>query len=103
MYLSIGVSAFMGWFLILCLLFSIQDYDATIGTSTGQPVAQIFLDTVGEGGAIALLVIVNLIPLLFDPLIEEKSIDNRIDVLLRNILGNFKLTNDVVLRKSCSR
>ena len=55
---SIGVSAVLGWFLILCLLFSIQDYEATINTPTGQPVAQIFLDTVGEGGAIALLVIV---------------------------------------------
>jgi hypothetical protein len=47
----------IGWFLILCLLFSIQDYEATVNTSTGQPVAQIFLDTVGERGAIALLIV----------------------------------------------
>ncbi|KAH9961882.1 amino acid transporter [Russula dissimulans] len=52
---SIGVSALLGWFLILGLLFSIQDYDTTISSSTGQPVAQIFLDTVGEKGAIVLL------------------------------------------------
>ncbi len=54
--MAIGVSAVLGWFLILGLLFSIQDLDATVGTSTGQPVAQIILDTVGERGAIALMV-----------------------------------------------
>ena len=54
--MAIGVSAVLGWFLILGLLFSMQDYDATIGTSTGEPVAQIFLDTVGEKGAIVLMV-----------------------------------------------
>lgn len=46
------------WYLILGLLFAIQDYDSTVGASTGQPVAQIFLDTVGEKGAIVLMVIV---------------------------------------------
>lgn len=54
--MAIGVSAFLGWFLIVGLLFSIQDYDATVGTATGEPVAQIFLDTVGEKGAIVLMV-----------------------------------------------
>lgn len=54
--MAIGVSAVLGWFLILGLLFSIQDLDNTIGTSTGEPVAQIFLDTVGEKGAIVLMV-----------------------------------------------
>lgn len=53
---AIGVSAILGWFLILGLLFSIQDYQGTIGSSTGQPVAQIFIDTVGTDGAIALMV-----------------------------------------------
>lgn len=48
----------LGWFLILGLLFSMQDYDATVATETGQPVAQIFLDTVGQDGAIVLMVIV---------------------------------------------
>ncbi|THH14288.1 hypothetical protein EW146_g6021 [Bondarzewia mesenterica] len=56
--MAIGVSAVLGWFLILGLLFSMQDYDATIGTATGEPVTQIFLDTVGEKGAIVLMVIV---------------------------------------------
>lgn len=55
---AIGVSSILGWFLIVGLLFSIQDYDATIASATGQPVTQIFLDTVGEKGAIVLMVIV---------------------------------------------
>ena len=54
--MAIGVSAVLGWFLILGLLFSIQDLNGTITSSTGQPVAQIFLDTVGERGAIVLMV-----------------------------------------------
>ena len=53
---SIGVSAVLGWFLIISLLFSIQDYNGTVGSSTGQPITQILLDTVGENGAIALMV-----------------------------------------------
>ncbi|KAI0700801.1 amino acid/polyamine transporter I [Cerioporus squamosus] len=56
--MAIGVSAVLGWFLILGLLFSIQDLDGTVNSATGQPVAQIFLDTVGEKGAIVLMVIV---------------------------------------------
>jgi len=56
--LAIGVSALLGWFLILGLLFSIQNLDTTVSSSTGQPVAQIFLDTVGEHGAIVLMVII---------------------------------------------
>ena len=54
--MSIGVSAILGWFLILGLLFSIQDYEGTIASPTGEPVTQIFLDTVGEKGAIVLMV-----------------------------------------------
>ncbi|KAF8063250.1 APC amino acid permease [Lyophyllum atratum] len=56
--MAIGVSAVLGWFLLLGLLFSIQDLDATLHSETGQPVTQIFLDTVGENGAIVLMVIV---------------------------------------------
>src|SRR5260221_12636752 len=54
--MAIGVSAILGWFLLLALLFSIQDYDTTVASPTGQPVTQIFLDTVGEKGAIVLMV-----------------------------------------------
>lgn len=56
--MAIGVSAVLGWFLILGLLFSIQDLETTLASPTGQPVTQIFLDTVGENGAIVLMVIV---------------------------------------------
>lgn len=54
--MAIGVSAVLGWFLLLGLLFSIQDLDGTVNSPTGEPVAQIFLDTVGEKGAIVLMV-----------------------------------------------
>jgi len=54
--MAIGVSSLLGWFLILGLLFSIQDLDSTLASKTGQPVTQIFLDTVGEKGAIVLMV-----------------------------------------------
>ena len=54
--MAIGVSAVLGWYLLLGLLFSIQDLDATVNSPTGEPVAQIFLDTVGEKGAIVLMV-----------------------------------------------
>ena len=54
--MAIGCSALLGWFLILGLLFSIQNLENTVGSATGQPVAQIFLDTVGEKGAIVLMV-----------------------------------------------
>ncbi len=53
---AIGVSAVLGWFLILSLLFSIQDYETTVASPAGQPVTQIFLDTVGKKGAIVLMV-----------------------------------------------
>ncbi|KIY64792.1 APC amino acid permease [Cylindrobasidium torrendii FP15055 ss-10] len=56
--MGIGVSAVLGWFLLLGLLFSIQDLDATVNSPTGQPVAQIFIDCVGTNGAIGLMVVV---------------------------------------------
>ncbi|KAI6011048.1 amino acid permease-domain-containing protein [Pisolithus microcarpus] len=56
--MALGVSAVLGWFLILGLLFSIQNLETTISSPTGEPVAQIFLDTVGEKGAIVLMIIV---------------------------------------------
>ena len=53
---AIGVSFFLGWFLLLGLLFSIQDLDRTVNSATGEPVAQILLDTVGTKGASVLMV-----------------------------------------------
>ncbi|KAF9519895.1 hypothetical protein BS47DRAFT_1374938 [Hydnum rufescens UP504] len=55
---AISVSSVLGWFLLVGMLFSIQDYQRTITTPTGQPVAQIFLDTVGTDGAVVLMVII---------------------------------------------
>ena len=54
--MGIGISAILGWYLLLGLLFSVQDLERTIASPTGQPVTQIFLDTVGEDGAIVLMV-----------------------------------------------
>ena len=55
---SVGCSAVFGFFLVLCLLFSIQDFDRTIGSDYEQPVLQILLDIFGEDGAIALFTLV---------------------------------------------
>ncbi|PSK36097.1 GABA-specific permease [Elsinoe australis] len=55
---SIFCSALFGFFLILCLLFSIQDFDGTVNSEVGQPVLQILLDIFGEDGAIALFTLV---------------------------------------------
>ena len=52
--MSVGVSAIFGWFLILCLLFSIQDLDNTINSPLAQPVLQILVDIFGPDGAIVL-------------------------------------------------
>jgi hypothetical protein len=54
--MAIGVSAVLGWFLLLGLLFSIQDLGNTVASPTGQPVAQILLDCVGVDGAIVMMV-----------------------------------------------
>jgi amino acid transporter len=52
---SVGVSAVFGFFLMISLLFSIQDFEATV--SAPQPVLQILLDVFGHRGATALVVI----------------------------------------------
>ena len=56
--MSIGCSAVFGWFLILCLLFSIQDFDATAVPEYGNPVLQILVDVFGKTSAIVLFVLV---------------------------------------------
>ncbi|EPT01082.1 hypothetical protein FOMPIDRAFT_97288 [Fomitopsis schrenkii] len=56
--MAIGISVVLGWCLMVALLFCIQDLAGTINSVTGEPVAQIFLDTVHEKGAIVLMVIV---------------------------------------------
>ncbi|RAO71161.1 uncharacterized protein BHQ10_007173 [Talaromyces amestolkiae] len=58
--MSIGVSAIFGFFLLLCLLFSIQDFAATVDPTQnyGQPVFKIFVDVFGESGALGLISII---------------------------------------------
>jgi amino acid transporter len=43
---------------MLCLLFSIQDFDNTVGSAYEQPVLQIFVDVFGENGAVVAMSLV---------------------------------------------
>jgi len=93
--MSIAVSAFLGWFLILGLLFSIQDLDKTL--EAPQPVTQILLDTVGEKGAIVLMVII-IGAMYFCGWALPFSCVRRNKLMLwalQNVLGNIKFTHDV--------
>lgn len=56
--MSIGCSAVFGFFLIVCLLFSVQNFDHTIHSTYSQPVLQILIDVFGETGATVLFVLV---------------------------------------------
>ncbi|MFS8201050.1 amino acid permease [Streptomyces sp. CWNU-52B] len=47
-----------GFVLLAGLLFAIEDYAGTLGTSTGVPPAQIFIDVLGTGVAKGLLLVV---------------------------------------------
>lgn len=55
---SIICSSVFGFFLLLCLLFSVQDFDKTVNSDVDQPVLQILLDIFGEDGAIVLFTLV---------------------------------------------
>jgi len=56
--LSIVVSLIAGWVLLVGVTAAIQDYDQELGSATGVPPVQIFLDAVGRTGGLLLLVIV---------------------------------------------
>lgn len=84
--LSIGVSALLGWFLLLGLLFSIQDSDRVLGAETGQPVAQIFIDAVGNNGAIALMVII-VVAMYFCGWVSLKFLGGVLMVIAQNLLS----------------
>ncbi|MEQ0559302.1 amino acid permease [Amycolatopsis sp. NEAU-NG30] len=45
--MSIVVSLVAGWVLLVGLTFAIQDYDGAVGSATGVPPAQIFIDATG--------------------------------------------------------
>jgi amino acid permease (GABA permease) len=55
--MSIIVSLIAGWVLLIGVTFAIQSYSGALGSSTGVPPAQIFIDAVGAtGGRLLLLV-----------------------------------------------
>ena len=56
--MSVGISFLFGFFLLLSLLFSIQDFAGTVDSKVGQPVIQILVDVFGNKGAIALMTLV---------------------------------------------
>ncbi|KAF2740321.1 amino acid transporter [Polyplosphaeria fusca] len=56
--MSIVVSGVFGFFYLLALLFSIQDFDRTVNSDYGQPVLQIFVDIFGVDGAIVLMTLI---------------------------------------------
>ena len=58
--MSVGVSALFGFFVILGLLFSIQDFGRTVSSTYGQPVLQILVDIFGPDGAVALMTLIML-------------------------------------------
>jgi amino acid transporter len=56
--MSILVSLFAGWVLLIGVTFAIQNYNGELHSATGAPPAQIFIDAVGATGGKLLLVIV---------------------------------------------
>jgi amino acid permease (GABA permease) len=55
--MSILVSLIAGWVLLIGVTFAIQSYDGALGSETGVPPAQIFIDAVGlTGGKLLLLI-----------------------------------------------
>lgn len=56
--MSVGCSAVFGFFLLVSLLFSIQDFERTVNTDYGTPILQILVDIFGENGAIVLMTLI---------------------------------------------
>ncbi|KAL8366506.1 hypothetical protein RB595_005006 [Gaeumannomyces hyphopodioides] len=50
---SVGFSALFGFFVLMAMLFSIQDFGRTVASIYGQPILQILVDVFGERGALA--------------------------------------------------
>jgi amino acid transporter len=55
---SVGFSAVFGFFVLMALLFSVQDFERVLGSVYGQPVLQILVDVAGEDGALGLFVLI---------------------------------------------
>ncbi len=56
--MSIIVSLFAGWVLLIGLTFGIQHYAATVASPTGEPPVQIFIDALGATTAKVLVLVV---------------------------------------------
>jgi amino acid permease (GABA permease) len=57
--MSIVVSLFAGWLLLIGVTAAIQNYSGEIASTTGVPPAQIFIDAVGRrGGEILMLIVI---------------------------------------------
>lgn len=56
--MSVGVSGVFGFFLIISLLFSVQNFENTVSSDLEQPVLQIFVDIFGEQGALVLFALI---------------------------------------------
>ncbi|AEO63840.1 uncharacterized protein THITE_2085353 [Thermothielavioides terrestris NRRL 8126] len=55
---SVAFSALFGFFVLMAMLFSIQDFDTVVSSPYGQPVLQILVDAAGENGALALFTLI---------------------------------------------
>jgi amino acid transporter len=55
---SVGFSAIFGFFVLMALLFSIQNFENTIGSSYDQPVLQILVDVFGTDGALVVFSVI---------------------------------------------
>lgn len=56
--MSVGCSGIFGFFVLISLLFSIQDFEGTVSSEYEQPVLQILIDVFGESGALALMTLI---------------------------------------------
>lgn len=55
---SVGFSALFGFFVLMAMLFSIQNFEGTLNSTYQQPVLQILVDVFGEDGALALFTLI---------------------------------------------
>jgi amino acid transporter len=55
---SVGFSALFGFFVLMALLFSVQDFEKVLDSTYGQPVLQILVDAAGENGALGLFTLI---------------------------------------------
>lgn len=57
MTLSIGICGVLGFAIMAVLAACISDYDGIIGTAYGQPMAQLYMDTLGKKWTVGMMVV----------------------------------------------